>query len=78
VRARPGIFWFLAKEMRSRIRLAPSSIEYSEWQCKCAKGVAVNPLLPYVSLCYTAGGTVEAPPMPVLPVLRGPRPLYGK
>jgi hypothetical protein len=51
----------LAKEMRSRIRLAPSSIEYSEWQCKCAKGVAVNPLLPYVSLCHTAGGTRRSP-----------------
>jgi hypothetical protein len=49
VRARPGMFWSFAKEIKSRIRLAPSSIEYSEWQCKCAKGVAVKPLLPYVS-----------------------------
>ncbi len=49
----PGMFCSLAKETRSLILLAPSNIEYSEWQCKCANGVAGKKLPPP---CFKDGG----------------------
>jgi hypothetical protein len=52
------------------MRLAPSSIEYSEWQCKCAKGVTVKELLPYV-LPNGRRDQRRPRPSPVLPNILG-------
>src|SRR3712207_1526464 len=65
------MFSALAKETRSLMRLAPSSIEYSEWQCRCANvppeepakpPPPENPRLRRRQPCR------PTPPQPVLPV----------
>src|SRR4051794_21547020 len=64
------MFWSLAKEMRSRIRLAPSSIEYSEWQCKCAKGGPAHPLPPPFHRGDPSGGPCKPRRRPFSPSIQ--------